>query len=165
MTDTPVEDPIPDPPIQMVLSGSLEVAAPNAKVAAAHALLDGLRELSDRFDLIVAAMTRSKHVQRLVMLSVAFDICLTGFSFWTSHVATSAASKAHNASVAAAALASETHANAVTSCKNSNVVRADDIRLWTFALNQSPSKTAAEKASTENLQVFVNKTFAPAVCK
>jgi hypothetical protein len=113
---------------------------------------DNIARSNDRIAELSRVMHRSRRQIKIVAASVAFDILLSiflGFAF----------NNAATASRQANALSAANKATILASCKNSNDVRTNDIKLWTHVLTLEPATP-----STINLLGFVDTTFAPRVC-
>jgi hypothetical protein len=106
---------------------------------------------------LAASGRRTKHTVHLVMVSVGLDIALSIATIFLGHVALTAS---HRASVAS----TTNKMTIVATCKNSNDVRADDVKLWNYIVKLTPPKTAAAQKQSDNILAFVATTFAQRQC-
>jgi Mrp family chromosome partitioning ATPase len=90
------------------------------------------------------------------MFAVVVLVGSVGYSIHETNVANSAAATAKT----------QAHANYLTSCGQSNQVRAADFKLWNEALDlfTSPLETQPEKVAIAGLRAKVDRTFVQVNC-
>lgn len=117
-------------------------------VAALEATQNQLREINASVDGIREyGRTNRRHI-KWVAVTLALDIMLTLGGIWIFH------NVANN------------HSAFITSCENSNVVRAHDVLLWDHVLTLANQHhlTVAQKASDARFRAFVADTFKKVDC-
>lgn len=113
--------------------------------------------LSNDIRTLKLGFIRGRHVTRFIGMTLLADLIISAVLGITIVVA-------KNDSDKTAALTRQNAANAITSCKTSNVTRADEVKLWSHLIASLPAATSVDKAFEEEFLTFVQTTFAPRSC-
>jgi hypothetical protein len=136
-------------PVELQNSAVLE-----ASTRMVTAMGDLTAEISD----LKTGYIRSRHFVRIIAVTLCVDLLisvgLTLSLVWSGQNASQAKD-----------LAMTTQRNAVASCKQSNAVRADDVRLWDTVLGLVQANPTASQVALDQIRADVATTFAPRNCQ
>lgn len=123
-----------------------------------------LGESNNRIANLIRYGHRSRTLIRILTASLVFDIVLTAGLGLAYHRATTAAEDASATAAVASALSAANKESILDSCLSGNVVRANDILIWTdFLSTPAAIKVHGTPAQDSTLRL-VRKTFAPRNC-
>ncbi len=134
-----------------------EEVAPSRAVLAAEKLMGSVETLANETRDLRQQNKKHQFLIRLLGISVAFDLVLSGALGWIGVTAVNASDQAAAAATAAAT-------NQRNFCIASNETRKSQVDLWTYVLGQSPTP-AGQEATRENFRDYVAEVFKQRDCR